>query len=251
MNILELIKELRFLTDAPVKDCKIALELSNGDINKAKEELKKMGLSSARTVLPEQGAISAVTKNSSIFIAVGKCETDFTAKNSLFIDAVKQAALNFSNNLNPSSQFYENVDKFKENCKLDLFTFTAESDNKIAYYLHHDNQRFGYIEYNDGGNESSAIKIATHIVATNPKYVGRDNVPVDELNSVTQSLLNTIKDSGKPEKSWDMILKGQLKKKLSETVLMEQQLYSDPKISVEQYCKDNSLIVKGFTNIMV
>jgi len=40
---ISLLKKLRNLTNAPLKDCKAALIEANGDIEKAQEVLRKMG----------------------------------------------------------------------------------------------------------------------------------------------------------------------------------------------------------------
>lgn len=249
--MITLIKELRSLTDAPMQDCKKALELANGDITLAKEELKKMGLGTSRTVLPENGAISYSLTDHGIFIAIGKCETDFTARHEKFLQAVKTATINLSNNLPQTyieSEFKNSVASFKENCAVELIT--TITSQKIAPYLHHNNQRFAFVAYK-GDSYESAIRVATHIVSTNPKYISRDNVPMDELELLKNELMEKARQSGKPEKSLEMIVAGQLKKKLSETVLMDQPFYADPKITVEKLCQDNGIEIEDFTNIIV
>jgi len=45
---INLIKKLREETGSPINECKIALELKEGDIEKAKEHLKSKGLAQAQ-----------------------------------------------------------------------------------------------------------------------------------------------------------------------------------------------------------
>ena len=206
MITIDKVKELRQLTDAPINDCKKALEISGGNIDEAREELKKLGKANVRTVIPNAGAIGIFMGDNHIYFAVGKCETDFVARNDKFIEAVDKAAMMCSHG--------------------------------------------GLCEYS-GDNSEAAVKVATHIAAMNPKYINEDQVPASIIAELKQSLTQKLKDEGKPEKSIEMIVKGQLKKKLSENVLYEQGLYSDPKINVGQYCKDNCLEIVKFENIVV
>ena len=254
--MITLIKELRSLTDAPMHDCKKALELTNGNIELAKEELKKMGVSSTRTTLPENGTIAYTLTEHGIFIAIGKCETDFVARNESFVNAVQQSAYSLSNNLQQDfikSEFFSSVTGFKENCDVELIT--TITSQKIAPYLHHNRQRFAFVAYNDKDKAQDtplhAQRVAIHVVSTNPKYISRANMPIHELEFLKNDLMDKARLSGKPEKSLEMIVAGQLKKKLSETVLMDQPFYADPKITVEKFCQDNGIEIEDFTNVMV
>jgi len=254
MVTTELIKELRELTDAPIQYCKKALELAEGDIELAKQELVKMGKATTRTVLPEQGAIG-VSQNEQgwLGVAIGKCETDFVARNEKFLAVVDKAA-----EMSTDTKVSEDLDEFfaeatmgfKENSKLITYIILNQADTKLAYYLHHNRQRFASVCYT-GDNASAAVKVATHIVATSPTFVSRDKMPQEEVQAITDALIEKARAEGKPEKSIEMIVKGQLKKKLAETVLYEQPFYADPKMTVEQYCKENSINIESFNNLMV
>ena len=88
-------------------------------------------------------------------------------------------------------------------------------------------------------------------MATSPKYTNRDEMPTEELIELEKSLTEKARLEGKPEKSIEMIVKGQMKKKLSEFVLMDQPFYADAKITVEQYCKNNNINIINFINVLV
>ena len=87
-DLLGKIKKLREMTGVGFKDCKIALDENNGDIDKSIEFLRKKGIAKAskkmnRTaseglalVKEQAGEISLIEINS---------ETDFVAKNQDFI----------------------------------------------------------------------------------------------------------------------------------------------------------------------
>ena len=98
-DLLDNIKKLRELTGVGFKDCKLALDETNGDIEKSVEFLRKKGIAKAskkmsRTaseglalVKQEEGNISVIEINS---------ETDFVAKNKDFISFCKELSdLNF------------------------------------------------------------------------------------------------------------------------------------------------------------
>ena len=99
-DLLQNIKKLREMTGVGFKDCKAALDETNGDIEKSVEYLRKKGIAKAskkmsRTaseglalVKEDKGEISLIEINS---------ETDFVAKNENFIKFCKELSdINFS-----------------------------------------------------------------------------------------------------------------------------------------------------------
>ena len=100
-DLLDNIKKLRELTGVGFKDCKLALDESNNNIEKSIEFLRKKGIAKAskkmsRTaseglalVKEVQGEISIIEINS---------ETDFVAKNKDFISFCKELSeITFTN----------------------------------------------------------------------------------------------------------------------------------------------------------
>ncbi len=94
----ELVKELRELTGAGVMDCKTALEVSGGDIQKAVEFLRKKGLAEAARRAHREaraGLVGAyVHPGGKIGVLVEvNCETDFVARTDDFRELVKDLAM--------------------------------------------------------------------------------------------------------------------------------------------------------------
>lgn len=94
----ESIKELRIKTGAGMMDCKKALEMSEGKIELAIENLRKKGLASAdkKSIrLAAEGLIqSYIHPGSKIGVLVElNCETDFVARQSSFHDLAKNIAM--------------------------------------------------------------------------------------------------------------------------------------------------------------
>lgn len=95
------IKQLREETGVGIMECKKALEQTKGDINKAKELLKKRGLELAAkksTRTTNQGRIeSYIHHNHKVGALVEvNCETDFVAKNEDFVKLCKDIAMHIT-----------------------------------------------------------------------------------------------------------------------------------------------------------
>lgn len=83
------VKELRDRTDAPMMECKAALEACGGDMEKAIEHLRKKGAAKAQAKAARQAKEGAVEtyihSNRKVGVLVEMtCETDFVARNDLF-----------------------------------------------------------------------------------------------------------------------------------------------------------------------
>ena len=106
---IALVKELRNQTGSPIDECKKALEVTGGDLEKAREQLKRRGLAQAEKKMSRattQGVIGIkLTPDkktaliAEVYIILCKieclicyvqinCETDFVAKNDTFLNFV-------------------------------------------------------------------------------------------------------------------------------------------------------------------
>ena len=94
----DLIKELRERTGAGILDCKKALEKTGGDIDKAVEELRKMGIAKADKKLSretKEGIIeSYIHPGAKLGVLVElNCETDFVANTKEFKELAHNIAM--------------------------------------------------------------------------------------------------------------------------------------------------------------
>lgn len=105
MNIEDL-KKLREETGAGIADCKEALSVSKGDINKAKEWLKQKGLDKAASKKDREvktGIVEVYSHGGKVGVLVEVlCETDFVAKTEDFKNLAHELALQIAS-MNPSS----------------------------------------------------------------------------------------------------------------------------------------------------
>ncbi len=111
----QLVKELRERTGAGMMDCKKALHQTNGDIDKAIEKLREMGLASARKksirVANEGKIVSYIHAGGKIGVMVElNCETDFVANTDEFAQLAKDIAMHIAAT-NPLFVDKENVPK--------------------------------------------------------------------------------------------------------------------------------------------
>jgi elongation factor Ts len=94
----QLVKQLRDLTGAGFADCKKALEKVGGDLEKAKDELRKQGVASAEkksSRSAQQGVIGTYIHPGNqlgVLIEVN-CESDFVARTGDFQELVKDLAM--------------------------------------------------------------------------------------------------------------------------------------------------------------
>lgn len=95
---IEEIKKLRELTNAPVMECRVALEEAEGDFKKAEEILRKKGIERAEKKADRQtkaGLVETYTHNGGkvgVMVEV-VCETDFVAMNEEFKKLCHEIAL--------------------------------------------------------------------------------------------------------------------------------------------------------------
>lgn len=105
MNI-EYIKKLREQTGAGIADCKEALKESDGDLEKAKEWLKKKGLDKASSKTEravKAGIVDVYSHGGKVGVLVEVlCETDFVARTDDFKNLAHELSLQIAS-MNPSS----------------------------------------------------------------------------------------------------------------------------------------------------
>tara|TARA_B100000035_G_C20951228_1_gene532080 strand:- start:262 stop:1128 length:867 start_codon:yes stop_codon:yes gene_type:complete len=260
------IKKLREMTGVGFKDCKKALDETNGDIEKSIEFLRKNGIAKAskkmsRTaseglalVKEDEGKISLIEINS---------ETDFVAKNQDFIKFCKElSVLNFNtkgdlsklndtkmnNGILVKDNLVNLIAKIGEKITIRRAIFFDNNDGKNFSYVHSAIEKgIGKIisvvklggALNDQNNEIGT-KIAMHIAASNPLAIDRDNIDKKIIDKELEIIKAEIANSGKPQEMIDKISQGKLAKFLNDNSLLNQIWIMDPKKKVSDVLKENS-----------
>lgn len=103
---LDLIKQLRNETGAGIADCREALKEADGDLEKAKEVLKKKGLDKASSKAEREvksGIVDVYSHGGKVGVLVELlCETDFVARTDDFKNLAHELSLQIAS-MNPSS----------------------------------------------------------------------------------------------------------------------------------------------------
>jgi len=133
----------------------------------------------------------------------------------------------------------------------------AAKDGTIASYIHMGGRIGVMVEINcetdfvakTDGFQTTARDIAMHIAASNPLYVRPDEISEDELNREKEIYRSQLREEGKPEKIWDKIIEGKLKKYYEDVCLTEQKFVKDTDITIATLI--NNLIANTGENIII
>ena len=265
-NSLENIKKLRELTGVGFKDCKLALDESNGDIEKSIEFLRKKGIAKASKKMSRtatEGLVLVCQDKGEFSILEVNSETDFVAKNLDFLNFCKEISkLNF---LSKGDMKKLETSKMKNgsSVKDNLVNLIAKIGEKItirrSYFLNNEKGvNFFYvhsaIEKNigkiisivkldgvlKGMHDELGLKLAMHIAASNPLAIDKDQIDKKIIDKESEIIKAEIANSGKPKDIAEKISKGKLSKFLEENSLLNQVWIMDPQKKVKDILKENS-----------
>ena len=88
-------------------------------------------------------------------------------------------------------------------------------------------------------------------------YVRREEVDSSVLERELDVYRGQLREQGKPEKIWDKIVEGKVKKFLSDNTLLDQPFVKNPDMTVRQLILETSaktgenLVVRRFTRFLV
>lgn len=262
MSNTELIRELRALTSAGMKDCKDALEESNWDLQKAVDIVKVKGLNIAdgRTGrVASEGRVAILSSDylKGVAMVEVNCQTDFVANNNDFVDFAERVAQDFAVATSTGQAWSvsaveelrkEVVSKTKENVVVRRWWFEEAIDPTVRVFKYqHSNNKIGVLITMKAATEEAANspefqtlgeELAMQIAAMNPLAVDSDRIPAEEKDRQKVIFETQLKEDNKPEKMWEKILEGKFRKWNTEVCLLEQESVVVPKTSVKQVVKN-------------
>ncbi len=265
-NLLGNIKKLRELTGVGFKDCKLALDESNGDIEKSIEYLRKKGIAKATKKMSRtatEGLVLVKEKDGAVAILEINSETDFVAKNREFIEFCKSLSeINFSNK-GDLEKLKNSKMKNGEVVKDSLVNLIAKIGEKITirranFFDSSDGNNFFYvhsaIEKNIGKiislvkldgieigkNDSIGNKIAMHIAASNPLAINKNDIDKNIVDKEFEIIKAETVNSGKPKEIADKIANGKINKFLNDNSLLNQIWIMDSEKKVSEILEENS-----------
>ena len=256
-----LVKELRDRTGLGMMECKRALAQSEGDIDKAIEDLRKSsGMKAAKKAgrTAADGVVAFRAEGGYGLVLEVNSETDFVARDEGFqgfvntvLDAgfaAKQtdvAAL-MVGDLETKRQ--ELVQKIGEN----ISPRRADSiDAPVVGGYVHSNSRIAVLVGLSGGSEELAKDVAMHVAAVNPAVVNSDDMPADLVAAEKEIFAAQARESGKPEEIIEKMIVGRVAKFLKESSLVDQPFVKDPDTTVGKLVKAEGAEVLSFVRFEV
>lgn len=113
-------------------------------------------------------------------------------------------------------------------------------DGLIGSYVHSGARLASLVELNcetdfvarTDGFRDLAKDLSMQVVAANPLYVRREDIPSEVLDEIKSNLRAELTDSGKPEDIIERIIEGKLEKYYQEVCLLDQPYIKDDGITV-------------------
>jgi elongation factor Ts len=253
-----LVKELRDRTGAGMMDCKRALQETNGDMDAAVVLLREKGMAQAakradrETTEGKVGYRLADDGSKGTMVAVG-CETEPVSNNEEFLaDATKVLEAVDAKGVGGESELEEErvalSVKLGENIAVvGAARFEAVEGAKIHTYAHAPHNKFGALVHVRGGDDELGRKVAMHIVAQRPRWIGREDVPEETIAAEREIFANSDEVRSKPEQAREKIVDGMLNKRFfGANVLVDQEWIHDSSKTVAQALKEGGADVLEF-----
>lgn len=266
-DLLINIKKLRELTGVGFKDCKLAIDENNGDIEKSIEFLRKKGIAKASKKMSRtasEGLVLVNNKDNEVSIIEINSETDFVAKNKDFISFCKEISdicfnqkgvlekINSSkmkNDISVKDNLIDLISKIGEKITIRRSQFFDKKNGQNFTYVH------SAIEKNIGkiasivklnGEKKDDLdtgnKLAMHIAASNPLSLDKNSLDKDVLNKELEIIKAELLNSGKKPEMIEKISQGKLNKFISDNTLLNQEWIMDPKSKVSDVLKGYKII---------
>ena len=260
------VKNLREATGVGMMDCKKALAASDGDMDKAIEWLREKGLAAAQKkagrIAAEGMAYAWVCDECGVgSIVEVNAESDFVAKNDLFVDFVQNVAKVVAKDdpadidalfacKYPGSDktvLEEQNDKvlvIGENIKVRRFARYATGLNVPYVHMGGRIAVLMNLEVGAGFEKNETVAelgrdLAMQVAALNPEFLDKSDVSEEFIENEKRVRLLQAKEDPKNAKKPDAIIEkivmGGLNKYFSEICLLQQPFVKDDKVSVEQH----------------
>ncbi|MBK7405069.1 MAG: translation elongation factor Ts [Phycisphaerales bacterium] len=243
------VMKLRNETGLPMMDCKKALTEAEGDFEKA-ENLLRMKLKGKMDKRTEraaaEGAIAIAVRGDTASMVEVRAETDFTAKNERFTNAVNkiaQLALDApaAGPVAPTEAMTALIDDVRistgENCAIARIEKFNNPGGAFGQYVHHDGKTGVLLLVQGSADETVLRDVCMHITAGVPSVpmgVTPEDVPAAVIEKERKFQIERAIESGKPQQIAEKIVEGGMKKFLAEVALLEQPFVKDPSRTIKE-----------------
>ena len=257
-----MIKDLRDRTGLGMMECKRALTASDGDINKAIDDLRKSsGIKAAKKAgrIAADGIIAVKMSEDNkrgVMIEVNT-ETDFAARDDSFIGFVNESLDKaFDTDKFVFEEFIVNmeearhalVQKIGEN--ISIRRVKILSSTVVGNYIH-SNKRIGVMVALEKGDTEIAKDVAMHVAASNPQVVEPEDMPDHLVKKEKEIFIAQAKESGKSDEIINKMINGRINKFLSESSLINQPFVKNPEMTVGELVKNSDAKILSFSRFEV
>lgn len=255
MSTMNLVKELREKSGAGILDCKKALEANDNDIDASLTWLREKGIASASKkadrIAAEGLATIAVDGNFAVICEIN-AETDFVAKNELFLDlvatvsnavlAAKPANLEDAMKIDVEGAPLEEYLATKQAIIGEKLTFRRfeiiekTSSQTFGDYLHQGG-KIAVLSVVEGDSYEAARESSMQVAAMGAKFVSSDQVDQASMDAERDILRTQALNEGRPENIVDKMVEGRMRKYFEEVCLKEQKYFKNPEQTMDQFTK--------------
>jgi elongation factor Ts len=263
------VQELREKTGVGMMDCKRALEEAAGDMDEAVKILRKKGIATAEKKSARAASEGLVEAHISADGRTGallevNCETDFVAKTDDFkglaadvcaqvgesspadVAALLEQPFAKDPALKVKDFIVVKVSKLGENIQIRRFIRYHGEGALMASYIHAGG-KIGVLlecEVPAATDELKAVAkdLCMQVAAAAPRFVRRDEVTPDVLESEKEIYRAQVLAQGKPANIVDKIVEGKMNKYYEEACLLEQAFVKDSTMSVQKHL---DVVAKG------
>jgi elongation factor Ts len=262
------VKKLRDATGAGMMDSKRALEEADGDLDKALEVLRIKGEAKAAKRGAERTAANGLVAAAEGAMIEFASETDFVAKNEQFQTLAGDIVAQFASSTATDVESLK-AETLKDGKTVDesisaLAAVIGEKlelrravklDGQVATYLHRKASdlppQVGVLVEFTGADVDAARGAAMQVAAMRPKYLTRDEVPTDIVDTERRVAEETTRAEGKPEAAIGKIVEGRLNGFYKTVVLLEQESVQESKKSVKQVLDAAGVTISRFAHFEV
>ena len=264
-NLLEKVKQLRKITGVGYKDCKNAIDETQGDIEKSVELLRKKGIAKAikkMSRVAAEGLICIYEQDNQFSMIEINSETDFVAKNNQFVnfaEEISQLALiksgkmedilnsTMTNKKNVKDNLVDLISKIGEKITLRRSAFIGK-DKSINFSYTHSSLKKNVgklgvllsIETTKPKNEILNLgkQLAMQVAASSPLAIDKESLDQNILQKEKEIIKEELRNSGKDTKIVEKIAIGKLNKFIADNTLLNQEWIMEPKKKVKDVLKE-------------
>ena len=257
------VAELRAKTGCGMMECKKALTETDGNIEEAIKVLRERGLATAAKKadrIAAEGIVDILRDGDIAAMIEVNAETDFVAKNDLFLEFVKgclrtilacrpadvealKACKFDGTDVTVADALVEKIATIKENITIRRFLV---AEGKLNTYIHGHGTTGVIVTFatDDATAEGAAFaemskNVALQVAAMNCEFVNRDAVPASRLEEeksiIAGQIKNDPKNASKPDAIIEKMAIGKLGKFFEQVCLADQAYVKDDSMNVAKY----------------